>query len=173
MTRKAIEFMEKQGENPFLLHLSYIKPHWPYIVPAPYNDMYGHNQIQAPIRSDHERNNPHPVLAAHMKHPESLNFSKDEVRNNVLPAYMGLIKQIDDQMGQLFSWMKQSGRIEDTFIVFTSDHGDYLGDHWLGEKEMFHECSVRVPMIIYDPDTAADRTRGTSSEVLVLSLIHI
>ncbi len=36
-------------------------------------------------------------------------------------------------------------------IVFTSDHGDYQGDHWLGEKELFHEQSVRVPMIIYDP----------------------
>jgi len=41
--------------------------------------------------------------------------------------------------------------MDDTMIVFTSDHGDYQGDHWLGEKELFHEQSVRVPMIIYDP----------------------
>lgn len=170
MTGRAIEFMEAQGDDPFLLHLSYIKPHWPYIVPAPYHNMYGHNQILPAVRSDGERDNAHPVLEAHMKHPESLNFSKDEVRNNVMPAYMGLIKQIDDQMGRLFAWMEQAGRLDDTMIVFTSDHGDYLGDHWLGEKEMLHECSIRVPMIVYDPDAAADATRGAKDETLVESL---
>ncbi|MEC7489365.1 MAG: sulfatase-like hydrolase/transferase [Pseudomonadota bacterium] len=170
MTGRAIEFMQGQGKAPFLLHLSYIKPHWPYIVPSPYHNMYGHNQILPPVRSEAERDNPHPVLAAHMKHPESINFSLEEVRSNVMPAYMGLIKQIDDQMGRLFTWMEDAGRMDDTMIVFTSDHGDYLGDHWLGEKELFHECSVRVPMIIYDPDTASDKTRGTVDETLVESL---
>ena len=170
MTGRAIEFMEAQGDDPFLLHLSYIKPHWPYIVPAPYHNMYGQNQIMPPVRSDAERDKAHPVLEAHMKHPESLNFSMDDVRDNVMPAYMGLIKQIDDQMGRLFAWMEDAGRMDDTMIVFTSDHGDYLGDHWLGEKEMLHECSIRVPMIVYDPDTAADSTRGTKDETLVESL---
>jgi arylsulfatase A-like enzyme len=52
-------------------------------------------------------------------------------------------------------------------IVFTSDHGDYLGDHWLGEKDFFHDCTVKVPLIIADPSPEADRTRGTASEALV------
>ena len=52
-------------------------------------------------------------------------------------------------------------------IVFTSDHGDYLGDHWLGEKELFHEPSVKVPLIIYDPVAEADATRGTVCDELV------
>ena len=50
--------------------------------------------------------------------------------------------------------------MENTMIVFTSDHGDYHGDHWLGEKELFHEQIVRVPMIIYDPSKLADNNRG-------------
>ena len=170
MTGRAIEFMAAQGDAPFLLHLSYIKPHWPYIVPAPYHEMYGRNQVLPAVRSSAEREHAHPVIAGHMLHPESRNFAKDEVRDNVIPAYMGLIKQIDDQMGRLFAWMEASGRMDDTMIVFTSDHGDYLGDHWLGEKEMFHECSVRVPMILYDPDAAADATRGTTSAAFVESL---
>ncbi len=168
MTRRAIAFMEEQGDAPFLLHLSYIKPHWPYIVPAPYHNMYGHNQILPAVRSDAERRNPHPVIAAQMKHPESRNFSREDVRTNVIPAYMGLIKQIDDQLGHLFSWMEEAGRMDDTMIVLTSDHGDYLGDHWLGEKEMFHECSIRVPMIIYDP--AAEATRNTTNSLFVESV---
>ena len=170
MTRRAIEFMTEQGDKPFLLHLSYIKPHWPYIAPAPYHNMYGHNQIISANRSEKEKQNVHPILAAHMKHAEARNFAIDEVRNNVVPTYMGLVKQIDDQLGYLFSWMNSHGRMTDTMIVFTSDHGDYLGDHWLGEKELFHECSVRVPMIIYDPDIRANKTRATKNNSLVESL---
>ena len=52
-------------------------------------------------------------------------------------------------------------------IVFTSDHGDYLGDHWLGEKDLFHEPSVKIPLIVYDPSPEADNTRGTVCDALV------
>ena len=55
-------------------------------------------------------------------------------------------------------------------IVFTSDHGDYLGDHWLGEKDLFHEPSARMPLIIYDPSSAADPTRGSACGELVESI---
>ena len=46
-------------------------------------------------------------------------------------------------------------------IVFTSDHGDYLGDHWMGEKDLFHDPSAKIPLIVIDPSAAADATRGT------------
>jgi arylsulfatase A-like enzyme len=94
-------------------------------------------------------------------------FSQDEVRLRVLTAYMGLIKQIDDHIGRLMAFLKDAGRLDDTMIVFTSDHGDYLGDHWMGEKELFHEVSVRVPLIVYDPAREADGTRGTASDLFV------
>lgn len=80
---------------------------------------------------------------------------------------MGLIKQIDDQMGVLFDWLERTGRMQDTMIVLTSDHGDFLGDHWLGEKQFFHDTSTKVPLIIYDPSPEADATRGTVSDALV------
>jgi arylsulfatase A-like enzyme len=64
-------------------------------------------------------------------------------------------------MGRLFGFLEERGLFKNTMIVFTSDHGDYLGDHWLGEKELFHETAVRIPLIVYDPDAAADATRGT------------
>ena len=93
--------------------------------------------------------------------------SRDEVRQAVIPAYMGLIKQCDDELGRLLDYLRHSGRIEDTMIVLTSDHGDYLGDHWLGEKDLFHDASAKVPLIIYDPSGAADGTRGTVCDELV------
>ncbi|MEZ5931205.1 MAG: alkaline phosphatase family protein [Alphaproteobacteria bacterium] len=170
MTRRGMAFMEQAGDKPWLCHLSYIKPHWPYIVPAPYHAMYGHNQVLPPVRHEKERENPHPVFEAFMNNQIGRAFSRDEVRAKVVPAYMGLVKQCDDQMGVLFRWMHETGRMEDTLIVVTSDHGDYLGDHWLGEKDLFHAPSVKVPLIIYDPSEKADTTRGTVSDALVESI---
>ncbi len=63
--------------------------------------------------------------------------------------------------------MEKAGLMDHTMIVFSSDHGDYLGDHWMGEKDLFHDASVRVPLIIADPSADADATRGTVSEALV------
>ncbi|MCW0232121.1 MAG: alkaline phosphatase family protein [Ferrovibrio sp.] len=167
MTDRAIDFIRESGDRPWCLHLSYIKPHWPYIAPAPYHNMYGIDQILPAHRREAERQNPHPVVEAFMQHEESVNFCRDEVRETVIPAYMGLVKQLDDHLGRLFAFLEASGRMQDTLIVLTSDHGDYLGDHWLGEKELFHEESVRIPMIVCHPDAAADATRGRVDHAFV------
>jgi arylsulfatase A-like enzyme len=172
-TRRAMAFidmMREQGNRPWLCHLSYIKPHWPYIAPAPYHDMYRPADIQPVVRADQEKIDPHPVYAAYMNNPMGRAFSRDEVREKVIPAYMGLIKQCDDQMGHLFDYLQQNGHMNDTMIVITSDHGDYLGDHWLGEKDLFHDTSVKIPLIIYDPSARADATRGTTCDALVESI---
>lgn len=169
MTNRAMEFIRevRDSEQPWLLHLSYIKPHWPYIVPAPYHAMYGEDDLLPVIRSDNERANPHPIYRAFMEERYSVNFSRDEIRRRVLPAYMGLIKQVDDQVGRLMEFLDAQGMTNSTMIVFSSDHGDYLGDHWLGEKYLFHEQSVNVPLIVVDPDERADATRGSTSKALV------
>lgn len=166
LTTETIRFMQ-QAKAPWCAHVSYIKPHWPYIVPAPYHDMFGANQVPAAKRSEVEREDPHPVYDAYMHNKIAAAFQKDEVRKKVIPAYMGLIRQCDDQLGRILDDLEETGRIGDTMIVLTSDHGDYLGDHWLGEKDMFHDPAVKIPMIIHDPRGAADATRGTTCDALV------
>lgn len=169
MTQRAIEFMEiaKSKGEPWCAHLSFIKPHWPYIVPAPYHNMYGEKDILPVVRSNIELVDPHPIYSAFTEERHARNMSRAGVRERVIPAYMGLIKQIDDHLGKLFTYLEDSGQADSTVIVFTSDHGDYLGDHWLGEKYMFHDPSVKVPLIIYDPSPEADTTRGTTQDALV------
>jgi arylsulfatase A-like enzyme len=167
ITRRAMDFISEAGPQPWCLHLSYIKPHWPYIVPEPYASMYTPADVLPVVRDVRETTDPHPIYRAFMNHRVSRAFSRNEVRDAVMPAYMGLIKQIDDQMGVLFSFLETRGLMENTMIVFTSDHGDYLGDHWLGDKDLFHEPSVRVPLIIYDPDGRADASRGSAVRDLV------
>ena len=169
LTGQTIDFID-QAEGPWMAHVSYIKPHWPYIVPAPYHNMFGSDQVKPAKRHDVEREDPHPVYGAYMGNKVASAFQREDVRDKVIPAYMGLIKQCDDQLGRLLDHLEATGRMQDTMIVLTSDHGDYLGDHWLGEKDLFHEASVKVPLIIYDPRVEADATRGTTCDALVESI---
>ena len=167
LTSRAIDFLNSDAaRDPWMAHVSFIKPHWPYIVPAPYHNMYGHNAIQPVNRAEDELADMHPVYAAFHNSAIGQAFSRDEVREKVIPAYMGLIKQCDDQLGRLLDHLEATGRMDDTMIVLTSDHGDYLGDHWLGEKDLFHAPSVKVPLIIYHPEGK----RGQVVEALVESI---
>jgi arylsulfatase A-like enzyme len=169
MTRRAMDFISEAETDgrPWCLHLSYIKPHWPYIAPEPYASMYSPDDMIPVIRSERERQNPHPVFGAYMDMRYSRNMARDEARAKVIPTYMGLITQIDDQMGVLMKFLEERGLLDTTMIVFTSDHGDYLGDHWMGEKDLFHEQSAKIPLIVIDPSREADATRGTRSDALV------
>ena len=169
LTDRALEFMEA-NPGPWCAHLSYIKPHWPYIAPAPYHNMYGANHVPAPLRDPRELENPHPIYGSFTKGPIGRAFHSDATRKKVIPTYMGLIKQCDDQLGRVLDYLDATGKMGETMIVLCSDHGDYLGDHWMGEKMFMHEQSVKIPMIVYDPSPEADCTRGTVSDVLVESI---
>ena len=170
-TNCAIDFLEQQDDDqPWCLHLSYIKPHWPLIAPAPYHDLYKPKDLQPVVNADSELRNPHPVYAAFMEQEYSESYARADVRERVVPVYMGLVRQIDDQLGRLFDYLRETDRFDNTLIVFTSDHGDYLGDHWLGEKDLFHEPSVRIPLIIVNPNATADETRGSVSPAFVESV---
>ncbi len=161
-TRRAIDFLEEQeGDRPWCLHLSYIKPHWPLMAPPPYHQMFGKDDIPPVVRDASEKDKPHPVYQAFMEQEYSESYARAEVRERVLPAFMGLIKQIDDELGKLFDYMQSRGLLDNTMIVFTADHGDYLGDHWLGEKDLFHEPSVKIPLIVVNPNRTATETRGS------------
>ena len=117
LTSRAIDFIEsEEAREPWLCHLSYIKPHWPYIVPAPYNDMYDERHIQPAIRHADERVDPHPVYEQFMLGTVGRSFQRDDVRETVIPAYMGLVKQCDDQMGRLLAYLEDErphGRHDD------------------------------------------------------------
>ncbi|GIR55351.1 MAG: hypothetical protein CM15mP62_28220 [Rhodospirillaceae bacterium] len=88
------------------MHVSYIKPHWPYMAPDPYHKMYSKDDIIPPIRCDEEIKTRHSVVDAYAKHEESINFSKDACRERVIPSYMGLISELDANIGRLINFSK-------------------------------------------------------------------
>ncbi|MDA8052488.1 MAG: sulfatase-like hydrolase/transferase [Rhodospirillales bacterium] len=166
MTDRAMRFIESEGGRPWMLHLSYVKPHWPYIAPAPYHGLYAQQECLPLRRTERERAEAHPVYAAYLQREVSVNFAREEVAWPIRRVYQGLVQQIDDHLGRLFDLMERLGRWEDTLVIFTSDHGDYLGDHWLGEKELFHDTIQRVPLIIAHPEGV----RGVVAEELVSTI---
>lgn len=167
MTDQAIAFMRQQGSRPWVLHLSYVKPHWPYMAPAPYHAMYTPDQCLPVVRREAELRDAHPVVAAYRQQEECVSFQRDDCIRTVRPAYQGLIKQLDDHLGRLFDAMETMGLLRDSFVIFTADHGDFLGDHWLGEKELFYDTVQKVPFIVVDPRREADATRGSVDERFV------
>lgn len=149
-TDKAIGFIEGQGAKPWVLHLSYVKPHWPYIAPAPYHAMYSANECMPVSRHPAERG-AHPVQSAFMDEEVAQSFQRDDCIETVRPAYQGLISELDHHLGRVWETLTRLDLWKDTLVIFCADHGDYLGDHWLGEKELFHDCIQKVPFILVDP----------------------
>lgn len=163
----AIDFIERGADKPWCLHLSYVKPHWPYVAPAPYHAMFRDAPQKPVVKSAHERDDAHPVVKAFHQHEESVNFGQDAIAEHVKPTYMGLVAQLDAHLGRVMQALETSGQADRTLIVFCADHGDMLGDHWLGEKELFYEAAVRVPLIVVDPRREADAMRGRIIDELV------
>lgn len=169
-TDRAIEMIKQMDVSSWCLHVSYIKPHWPLVATAPYHQMYRGMDLPKANKSDSEKHNAHPLYQAFMQQPHSKTYAQDDYRNHALPTYYGLVKEIDDNLGRLFASLEEQGESEHTMIVLTSDHGDYFGDHWLGEKDLFHDPVTRVPLIIMDPTRAADGSRGTQCDELTCAI---
>ncbi len=170
MTDRAMGFMQDAGESPWFLHLSYFKPHLPIVAPYPYNAMYDPADSPAPNRTPEELARPHPFHVPFREERKGVAYDDEEVWRQRRATYYGLITEIDDHLGRLFRFMKDRGLWERTLIIFTSDHGEYVGDHWMFEKELFYDEAYNVPFIVRDPRPCADGSRGTAVYDFVESL---
>lgn len=172
-TDRALEYLHGTGDKPWFLHLGYYRPHPPFAAPAPYHDMYDPADSPAPIRAATatDEGRQHPMLqfyldtvsrAKFFRNGRGLGRDMDEAEVCQMRAtYYGLMSEVDDQLGRVFQFLKDTGQWEDTLIVFTSDHGEQLGDHHLLGKLGYFDQSYHIPMIVRDPDASANATRGT------------
>lgn len=142
------------GGQPFFLTVSYHHPHEPFWPPKYYWDLYEDAEIEIPnlpenfqeMRStlDNWLNTYHGIQKApELLDPASLRY--------VRRAYYALVTYIDDKLGELLSILSETGFAENTLVIFTSDHGDMLGEHGMVQKRAFYEWSSRVPLIIRYP----------------------
>ena len=142
------------GSEPFFMWLSYIKPHTPCDPPEPYGSMYDPDDLPPINRDAGELDRFPKQLQWYRSHWDVLN---EHTIRKLRARYLGNISMIDDQLARVMQKLDELGLRESTIIVFSSDHGDYLGDHFCQQKSFFHDCSSRVPLIVSGAGVAGGR----------------
>ena len=153
-TDRALRFLEERenDDQPWMLHVGLLMPHWPYTLPQKYYDMYADVDMPMPIDAKFPNTNMHPALQ-HFQKWDGLDVAPDsEEFMNALRAYYGMVTCVDDMVGELITQLKENGMYDNTYIIFSSDHGDNLGEHgMMGNKHTPMEGSVTVPLVITGP----------------------
>jgi arylsulfatase A-like enzyme len=161
-TERALTYLKGRAGKPFFLHLGYYRPHPPFVASAPYHQMYRPEDMPAPVRaaSPDAESAQHPLMKFYIdsirrgsffQGAEGSGATLDEADIRQMRAtYCGLISEIDDCLGQVFAYLDQTGQWDDTLIIFTSDHGEQLGDHHLLGKIGYNDESFRIPLVIKD-----------------------
>lgn len=138
-------YLKPQSHRPLLFKLSLIQPHYPYFTDQRRFDYY-YERVQI----YREKPCDHPVLSqSQLGKPVEVT---DEAIRRTTAAYYGMIETIDSHYGQVLRCLESLGEnLDDWIIIYTSDHGEMLGEHGIWEKTRFYEASVRVPLIIRYP----------------------
>jgi arylsulfatase A-like enzyme len=185
------EFLRWLGEQPagrpWCAHLSYLRPHPPFVVPEPYNTLYdpadplpfARHQKAAEDAALHPlvaywhriacRGTGHFVDGAGARTVASW---EDRDFRTIRAVYWGMIAEVDAWIGRLVKALKDAGQWDDTIVVFTADHGEQMGDHWTLGKFGFFDASYHVPLIVRAPGREAGRTvRDFTESVDILPTI--
>jgi arylsulfatase A-like enzyme len=154
LTDKALGFMELNLEKPFCYMVSIPDPHGPDSVRAPYDTQYSSMTFEKP-RTSLKSSEGVPSWAMPAK---NCSFRQDH--------YFGMVKCIDDNVGRILKFLKDRKILQNTIVVFTSDHGDLRGEHGRHNKGVPLEASAKIPFVIYYPEkikagTVVRQTMGT------------
>ncbi len=150
---------ERAGEDaPFFLQMSFPDPHHPFTPPGKYWDMYDPADIDLPASFGKGQLPPIKAMQDALQNgtdprdnQNPFAVTEDEARAIIALTY-GMITMIDEAIGRVLKQLESLGLAEDTIVIFTSDHGDYMGDHGLMLKLLLHyQGIVRVPFIWHDP----------------------
>ncbi|GAA5496214.1 ulvan-active sulfatase [Rubritalea halochordaticola] len=143
----AVGKLKEKGDKPFMMMVAFNAPHDPRQAPQKYQDMYPYSKIKVP--ADFVSENPYnlgvkkirdELLAPYPRTPYSVQVNRSE--------YYALITHMDDQIGRILESLEQSGKADNTIIIFSADHGLACGHHGLLGKQNQYDHSVRVPWII-------------------------
>ncbi len=138
-------------EQPWALNVSFIAPHFPLVVPKRFWDLYPLDEIDLPNIPEGHLENQHPVYQRMRRMFGCVDFPEELVRRG-RAGYYGLITYLDEKIGNLLKALEDTGQLENTVVVYTSDHGEMNGEHSMWRKSNFYEASARVPLQIMFPD---------------------
>ncbi len=149
----------QKDDKPFFLLAGYLAPHFPLIVPQKYYDMYRDKVPMPEIPEGHIES-----LPKHYKIMRKA-FQNDQVDESIIKKgrelYYGLVTWFDEQVGELLNTLDDSEIKDNTLVIYTSDHGENMGDHGLWWKNSMYDCSAKVPLIVSWPEKWCNGTRKT------------
>jgi choline-sulfatase len=150
--------LARDDEQPFFMCVSYTHPHPPFHILPEYLARYKREEINLPTVGDipmSERD----MLSRWIQYSHGLDkqSASDEQILRARHAYYAMVSYIDDKVGKLLETLKRTGFDDNTIVVFTSDHGDMLGERGMWFKRVFFDWSAKVPLIVRQPGTGAGR----------------
>ena len=173
--RKLYELARGKDERPFLLFTSFSHPHDPYQCRQEHWDRYRHDDIDMPKVASiaEDAMDPYSKRLRAQYGLEDFRVDEEQLRA-CRHAYYGSVSYLDDLVGKVLSVLKKTGLADNTVIVFTSDHGDMLGERGLWYKKSFFEASCRIPLMISGPMLEPTRIESNVSLVdLLPTLVEI
>jgi arylsulfatase A-like enzyme len=159
LARRTTRFLEEvPAEQPFCAWVSIPDPHGPLQCPEPYASMHPPESVTLPSWRDDD-------LAGKMERARVFQrllgydqMTEEQIRQRV-SIYYGMIRFLDDAVGRILDALERRGLAENTVVVFTSDHGDYAGEHRLTDKSStFLDCMTRVPLLVSWPGRLSEGT---------------
>ena len=160
---RSMNFIEnRDDEKPFFLFTSFFGPHQPYLAPSPWDTMYNPDDIVLGPRY-YAKLEDSPIFQMSSlggKLTKQLRAEWDEQKyKKAIATYYGQISMIDHYIGKLFDYLKDNDLWDDTMIIFTSDHGDYMGAYGLLFKGHMYDACCKVPLIIKPVNYSDDRLK--------------
>lgn len=151
ITQRAEAQIERwEADSPSLLMVGYVSPHHPFDPPAPYSTMYDPEKLRL-LDGYTEKALRHDIKANGTA-MDYARLSETDIRS-IMAAYYGMISEIDDGIGRLLRLLKKKGLYENTMIIFTSDHGEYMGYHHMMLKcNYLYEPLAKIPLLIKYPE---------------------
>ncbi|MFT5124537.1 MAG: iduronate 2-sulfatase, partial [Verrucomicrobiales bacterium] len=145
----AIRLLKQHHEKPFFLALGFVRPHVPLVAPKKYFDLYDRASMTAPVVPADDLDDV-PSIIRNYKSNNNYGVTP-ELHKGLLQAYYASVTYMDAQVGKVLRSLDELGKLDDTIVVFTSDHGYLLGHHQKYQKQHLFEEATRVPFIISVP----------------------
>lgn len=158
ITEKTVEWLRDAAarDEPFVLYVGLVAPHFPLVVPQEYFDLYPAHTLPAAKLLPKDGYKLHPWVQAYADFDRTeQRFKSEEERLAAFSAYYGLCSYLDHNIGQIMQTLESTGLSDSTTLIYTSDHGDNLGSRGLWGKSTLYRESVGVPMIVAGPGIEA------------------
>ncbi|MHC4324323.1 MAG: sulfatase family protein [Planctomycetota bacterium] len=160
---RAIDFMKRHKGKPWLFSVNIFDPHGPFDPPKDFLEHCGYNLDNIPLPLFKKTDLNEKAFVRSPRNPTDLEAK------TTLAKYWAMVELIDDNVGHMLKALKETGQMDSTVIIFTSDHGEMAGDHGLYSKGLFYEGSIRVPLIFAGPGICKNRQVDSLVELTELA----